>query len=145
MTNDHTTARWRRIAATSVIFITAVTGATATAITADGRIKNGSQDFDACIQDAINYRKAHHYDINMDEIQVGCCAYIGGQIVTEADGTTFKDCIFNTTTVPDRPAPPPGAVIVPHPGDNQGPLGPRPTRLRPSVVLPPGVNQTGIQ
>ena len=99
MTN-YIAPRWRRFAAAGAIALAATAIATTTASTADARIKNGSADFDKCISDGINYRLAHGLDVNMNEIQVGCCAYIGGVIMTEEDGVTFRDCIFNPTTEP---------------------------------------------
>jgi hypothetical protein len=118
MTMNHTTARWRQIAAISAILIAAVSVATDTADTAGARPKNGIEDFNACIQEMVKYRLDRGLTIDMDEIQVGCCAAIGGEIVTEADGTTFKDCIFNITNVPSRPAAPPGATAKLPPGSN---------------------------
>jgi hypothetical protein len=138
------TTRWRKIVATTGILAATMSVATAIAFTAEARIKNGSQDFDACVQDSIKYHRDRGEEVDMDIIQIGCCISIGGVLVQDDQGN-FKDCIFNSTTEPDRPVPPTGATILPHPGDNQGPLGPGQPAPPPSAVLPPGLNQTGIQ
>jgi hypothetical protein len=145
MTTNHTAARWRQIAATSAIFfIAAVSVATATATTADARVKNGIDDFNSCIQEAVKYRLDHGYDLNMDEIQIGCCAAIGGEIRTDADGH-FTNCIFNSTNEPGHPVVPPGATAILPPDAGQTELGPtRPPE--PTAILPPGLNtRTGTQ
>jgi hypothetical protein len=125
MTTNNTTARCRHIAATTVILLGSVAVATTTATTAEARIKNGAADFNQCIVDAVRYNLDHGQDVNINAIKIGCCASIGGDVVTEADGLTFKDCIFHSTTEPgatsstNRPtivAPlPPDATNIEHP------------------------------
>jgi hypothetical protein len=118
MTTNHTTARWRQIAATSAIFIASVSAATATATTADARVKGGIDDFNSCILDAVKYNLDHGTDPDMNLIKIGCCAAIGGDIRTDPDGT-FKDCIFNITNEPGQtssPSPPPSRVAPLPPG-----------------------------
>jgi hypothetical protein len=121
MTTNHPTARWRQIAATSAVFIAAVSVATATANTADARVKGGIEDFNQCIIDQTKWVLAHNQVPDMDALKSGCCWAIGGQVVTNADGT-FQDCIFDITNEPGQtrnPVQPPPSAVMPPPGSNQ--------------------------
>ncbi|MDT5352922.1 MAG: hypothetical protein QOJ56_1454 [Mycobacterium sp.] len=111
-----TSTKWRPLAV-AAIFVAAVAVAATTATTADAKPKQtAGQQYDQCVIDAVKYNLDHGTTPDMNLIQGGCCGYIGGTIVTEDDGTTFKDCIF-----PDSPAgqttPPPGGTAILHPGD----------------------------
>jgi hypothetical protein len=106
-------SKWRPLAV-AAIFVAAMSVAAATA---DAKPKQtAGQQYDQCVIDAVKYNVDHGTTPDMNLIQGGCCGYIGGTIVTEDDGTTFKDCIF-----PDSPAgqttPPPGGTAILHPGD----------------------------
>jgi hypothetical protein len=123
MTTNHATSRWGQVGAISAIVIATLLGAAATATTADAKPRGGIEDFNQCVADAVNYRQAHGFDINMDEIKGGCCGAIGGEVVTEPDGTTFKDCVFDVQNAPGQSSPSP---TPPQPGA--------------TVMLPPGLN-----
>jgi hypothetical protein len=122
MTANPTAARWRHIAAISLFLLGSVAVATTTATTAYARTKGGIDDFNQCIADAVKYNLDRGQDVNMNQLKIGCCAAIGGEVVTEADGLTFKDCIFNLKTEPgdtsttNRPTAvvplPPGATSI---------------------------------
>jgi hypothetical protein len=103
--------------AVAAIFVAAVSVAAAMATTADAKPKSWGDQYNQCIVDAVKYRQAHGYDLNMNEIQGGCCASIGGSIVTADDGVTFKDCVFPEDPA-SHPAPPPGATVILPPGAN---------------------------
>jgi hypothetical protein len=118
-TVDHritTSTKWRPLAV-AAIFVAAMSVAAATN-TADAKPKQtAGQQYDQCVIDAVKYNLDHGTTPDMNLIQGGCCGYIGGTIVTEDDGVTFKDCIY-----PDAPAgqttPPPGGTAILHPGVN---------------------------
>jgi hypothetical protein len=116
---DHriTTSTKSRPFAGAAIFVAAMSVAAATAPTADARPKSWGDQYSQCVVDAVKYRQAHGYDLNMNEIQGGCCGSIGGTIVTGDDGVTFKDCIFPTEPPAAQTTPPPGGTAILHPGD----------------------------
>jgi hypothetical protein len=138
MTTNHTTGRWRTIAATPAVFIAAVSFGTAA--TADAEPPAGAVEFLSCVQDRIATYGGNSM-ISSDlywKIQEDCCLDLNG---TYNEGT--RECYLpNGQDV--RPTPPPRASIIPHPGD-PGPLGPGKPAPPPSAVVPPDLNQTGIQ
>jgi hypothetical protein len=133
--------RNRRIIATTMLAATSalvasfiVPGATASAV-ADGD--------EGAYADCLNHWRDNHPNAHTDEVLFDCCISVGG--VWSSNDWQNGDCILNDDAGwPGRPAPPPGAVVLPHPGDNQQ-LGPGQPPPPPSAVLPPDLNQTGIQ